>query len=164
MEFDGIVGLLLLGVWLFAIFDVISTDNASVRNLPKPLWLLLVIVLPDVGAIAWLFLGRPVRAGATGPTGSAGTGGARPAATPVRRPRVRPRPSAREEEAEFRARIEARDRMLAQWAEEDRRKAESSPATERPPVSRSPLDQDEVDERVRQLEADLAREDPDRPS
>jgi hypothetical protein len=60
---DGAVGLLLLGLWLFAIFDVIATEPALCRNLPKMIWLMVVIFLPDVGSIAWLLLGRPERAG-----------------------------------------------------------------------------------------------------
>jgi hypothetical protein len=34
-----------------------------VRNLPKGVWVLLVIVLFDIGAIAWLILGRPLNTG-----------------------------------------------------------------------------------------------------
>ena len=34
---DGLVGLLLLGLWLFAIFDVIATDAALCRNLATEL-------------------------------------------------------------------------------------------------------------------------------
>ncbi len=32
-------------------------------RLPKYFWLIIVIILPDVGSIAWLLLGRPVGAG-----------------------------------------------------------------------------------------------------
>ena len=56
---DGIVGAALLALWVYCMFDVITTDEASVRNLPKLLWLLLVMMLPDVGAIMWLIVGRP---------------------------------------------------------------------------------------------------------
>jgi Phospholipase_D-nuclease N-terminal len=56
------VGVLLLAVWIFAVFDVIKTDRELCRNLPKELWLLLVIILPDVGAIAWFIMGRPAGA------------------------------------------------------------------------------------------------------
>jgi phospholipase D-like protein len=55
-------GVLLLAIWVFAIFDVIKTDREMCRNLPKELWLILVIILPDVGAIAWFIMGRPVNA------------------------------------------------------------------------------------------------------
>ena len=63
LAIDGGLGLLVFGLWLYAIFDVISTDEALVRNLPKTMWIFLVIILFDVGAIAWLLLGRPKYAG-----------------------------------------------------------------------------------------------------
>lgn len=56
--FDGAFGLVMLGLWLFCIIDVITTDAAHCRNLPKLAWLLLVIVLIDLGSIAWLVAGR----------------------------------------------------------------------------------------------------------
>lgn len=55
----GIVGLALLALWIFCIFDVIGTDESRCRNLPKGLWLLLVIFIPNIGGIAWLIMGRP---------------------------------------------------------------------------------------------------------
>ncbi|MGI8334621.1 PLD nuclease N-terminal domain-containing protein [Actinomadura scrupuli] len=55
---DG-VGLLVLALWIFCIIDVITTDAALCRNLPKMLWLLIVLILPDVGSIVWLVAGRP---------------------------------------------------------------------------------------------------------
>ncbi len=60
---DGIVALGLLVLWIFCILDVISTEEVLIRNLPKLFWLLIVIILPDVGSIAWLLLGRPAGAG-----------------------------------------------------------------------------------------------------
>lgn len=56
---EGIFGLALLALWVFCIFDVISADEVVIRNLPKILWLLIVIFIPDIGSIAWLILGRP---------------------------------------------------------------------------------------------------------
>ena len=61
--FEGITGLLLLGIWIWAIFDVIATDEAMIRSLPKGLWLLLVLILPTIGAVAWIALGRPANVG-----------------------------------------------------------------------------------------------------
>ena len=55
----GLAGIVLVGLWVFAIFDVISTPDGATRNLPKMVWLLIVFALPDIGAIAWLLLGRP---------------------------------------------------------------------------------------------------------
>ena len=59
----GAFGVVLFFVWVYAIFDIIATESVLVRNLPKTTWLLLVIFVPGVGAIAWLGLGRPLNAG-----------------------------------------------------------------------------------------------------
>jgi hypothetical protein len=57
--FDGFAGLVVLGLWLFCLLDVITTDEAQVRNLPKMAWVLIVIFLFEIGAVAWLIAGRP---------------------------------------------------------------------------------------------------------
>jgi phospholipase D-like protein len=57
--FDGFVGLVMLGLWLFCLLDVITTDEAQVRNLPKMAWVVIVIFLFEIGAAAWLIAGRP---------------------------------------------------------------------------------------------------------
>jgi hypothetical protein len=59
---EGLVFFVLFLFWIWALFDCISTDGALCRNLPKGVWLILIIILPDIGAIAWLLLGRPERA------------------------------------------------------------------------------------------------------
>ena len=63
MPIFGGFGLLLLALWIFCIVDVIVSDEYEVRNLPKLVWLLIVLLLPDIGSIVWLVAGRPVRAG-----------------------------------------------------------------------------------------------------
>ena len=60
---EGLVPVLLLGLWVYCILDVISSDEVLMRNLPKGVWLMIVIFLPDVGSLAWLLLGRPLYAG-----------------------------------------------------------------------------------------------------
>jgi hypothetical protein len=59
LYFDGVFGLVLFGLWLYCLFDVITTDAACCRNLPKLAWLFIVLLLPDVGSIAWLVAGHP---------------------------------------------------------------------------------------------------------
>lgn len=54
-----IIGLALLALWLYCLFDVITTPEEDVRNLPKFMWVLIVIFLADVGALTWLLVGRP---------------------------------------------------------------------------------------------------------
>ena len=45
---EGVLGIALLFLWIFCIFDVISSEPELVRNLPKLVWLLIVIIVPDV--------------------------------------------------------------------------------------------------------------------
>ena len=59
----GAIGAVLVVLWLYCILDVIATEEALMRNLPKIVWLIVVIFLPDIGSIAWLALGRPLYAG-----------------------------------------------------------------------------------------------------
>lgn len=59
----GLFALAVLALWVYCILDVIATDEGAVRNLPKVVWLLVVIFVPTIGSIAWLLLGRPERAG-----------------------------------------------------------------------------------------------------
>ena len=109
----GVVSIALLALWVFCIFDVIATDDVLVRNLPKGMWLLIVIFLPDIGSLAWLLLGRPLYAGW------------RPGDTTRRTPR---RVIGPEDRPDFTARparpLESRADELAAWEEELRRREE----------------------------------------
>lgn len=49
---------LLLAVYVYTIVDASLRDRARVRRLPKPAWLLVVILLPLVGSALWFTLGR----------------------------------------------------------------------------------------------------------
>jgi hypothetical protein len=62
LYFNGVVGLVLLGFWVFCIVDVVTTPEGECRNLPKLAWLLIVVLLPQIGSLVWLIAGRP-RAG-----------------------------------------------------------------------------------------------------
>ena len=55
---DGVLGLIVLGLWIFCLLDVISTDEYAVRNLSKGWWIVLVLFFPLIGSIAWLVAGR----------------------------------------------------------------------------------------------------------
>ena len=56
---DGLLSLVVLGLWIFCLIDVITTDESLCRNLSKTMWVLLVLFLPAVGSLAWLIAGRP---------------------------------------------------------------------------------------------------------
>jgi hypothetical protein len=91
--FDGVVGLAFLALWIFCIVDVITTPEDRVRNLPKLVWLLLVVLLVDAGSIAWLVAGRSW--GATGASvPRAGGATFRPTWGPTRGEGAQPAPRA----------------------------------------------------------------------
>lgn len=117
--FDGVFGLVLLGVWIFCIIDVITTPDGECRNLPKLLWLLIVLLLIDLGSLLWLIAGRnwnrrPVDVAYKGNRGRGVT------AAPTRRP-ANP-----DDDEEFMAQVRAR-------AEEQRRRAREAQQPEDPP-------------------------------
>jgi hypothetical protein len=68
---DGLLGVILLGLWLFCLIDVITTDESQMRNLPKMAWLLIVLVLFDIGSLAWLIAGRNWQGAGRPATGAA---------------------------------------------------------------------------------------------
>ncbi|RNM14353.1 PLDc_N domain-containing protein [Nocardioides pocheonensis] len=51
--------LLLLALDVFCVIDVIQSREDEVRNLPKIAWLVLILLFPPIGSIAWLAAGRP---------------------------------------------------------------------------------------------------------
>lgn len=59
----GVIGLFLFALWIYCIFNVVTTDESDCRNLPKLFWLVIVIILPTIGSIVWLIAGRPLSSG-----------------------------------------------------------------------------------------------------
>lgn len=55
----GVVGIVVLFVWVYCLYDVLTTEDSLIRNLPKVGWFVIVLVLFDLGAILWLCFGRP---------------------------------------------------------------------------------------------------------
>jgi len=47
-----------LAMTIYAVIDAIQTEDTSVQHLPKIIWILLILLFPWVGAIAWYFAGR----------------------------------------------------------------------------------------------------------
>ena len=64
---DGAMGLVLFALWIFCLIDVITTDEVLCRNLQKTWWILIVLLLFDVGSVLWLVAGRPWPQSANGP-------------------------------------------------------------------------------------------------
>jgi len=55
----GIIGIAVVFVWVYCLYDVITTHDGMVRNLPKIAWFVIVLLLFDIGSILWLCFGRP---------------------------------------------------------------------------------------------------------
>ncbi|WP_433716233.1 PLD nuclease N-terminal domain-containing protein [Nocardia sp. CA-084685] len=60
----AVFGLITLALWVYCLVDIITCLDAGIRNLPKSAWLIVVILVPTVGALLWLFAGRPLHEGA----------------------------------------------------------------------------------------------------
>lgn len=56
----AVLVLVALGIWLFCLFEVLSTDEGDTRHLPKFVWFVIVLFGFDLGALAWLLFGRPI--------------------------------------------------------------------------------------------------------
>jgi hypothetical protein len=111
--FDGALGLLAVGVWIFCIIDVITTPEGESRNLPKLAWLFIVIILVDIGSIAWLVAGRDWN---KQPAQRLSRDGNRQFAPRLGRSAAARRPTNPDDDEEFLATLRAR-------AEEQRRRA-----------------------------------------
>ncbi len=61
---------------IFSFIDCLQASTAAIRVLPRLVWLIVVVVIPVVGPLAWLFAGRPK------PISTSRRGG-RPNATPA---------------------------------------------------------------------------------
>jgi hypothetical protein len=117
--FDGVLGVAALGVWIFCIIDVITTPESDVRNLPKLAWLFIVILLVDIGSIAWLIAGRDWNRKIVPTTPSRPTAGPRRATNP-------------DDDEEFLASLRAR-------AEEQRRRAREAQRNDEPQGGPDPV-------------------------
>jgi hypothetical protein len=53
-----LLGLLVLGMTIYAVIDAIQTEDAQVQHLPKLMWILLILLFAPIGPIAWFVVGR----------------------------------------------------------------------------------------------------------
>jgi|tagenome__1003787_1003787.scaffolds.fasta_scaffold20935867_4 hypothetical protein len=146
---EGIVFVALFLFWIWALLDCISTDAALCRNLPKPMWIILVLILPDIGSLLWLLLGRPERSSW------------RPGSTDYAAPR---RPVGLEDSPRYSGtpsvtdrRSEELDRELERWERE--RQAKEAPAAAPAPATANAVNPELVEwqQQLDQREADLKR-------
>ncbi|MGM7671050.1 PLD nuclease N-terminal domain-containing protein [Microbacterium sp. A93] len=104
------LGIVAIGLIIYALIESLMTPRHQVRALPKPVWIVLIVLVPLVGALLWLALGR--RRGSSGVGGSA-SGPARPV-----------RPQSPDDDAAFLRQLDVQRKQQSRQAELDRREAE----------------------------------------
>jgi len=57
----GLFFLIDMALLVIALIDCLSTDEYEIRNLPKVVWVFLILLFSPIGAIAWFVAGRPQR-------------------------------------------------------------------------------------------------------
>ncbi len=113
---------------VLALISCLSAEPGEVRTLPRPLWVIVILVLPLIGALLYFSAGRPMPddAAGSGPGGAGGTGAGgriwRSATGGLNRPA---RTVAPDDDPEFLGTIDSRsraadDELLRQWEEEFR--------------------------------------------
>ena len=131
-----------LALLVYCLIDCIQSDEGSVRNLPKTIWVLLIIFLPIVGSVAWLVVGRPLGA----PTRSVPWPSTRTAGFPEHeRPRTAMAP---DDDPEFLAGLAAsnsrHERMLADWEAQLREREELLARTAEEPAAAAEMPDDDA--------------------
>lgn len=149
IDAEGLVFVVLFMFWIWALLDCIATDSSICRNLPKTVWIILVLILPDIGSLAWLLLGRPEKA--SWRPGSTDYSTQRRPVGLEDSPRYSPSPSVTDR------RSEELDRELERWEHEQREKAAPAPAAASTPASAARPELDEWQRQLDEREAELQR-------
>lgn len=114
--------LLIVVLMVLALVDVVRQPDNVVRNLPKIVWILLIVFIPLIGVTLWFVLGHDWK---SGDGGSFVPGGRTPRTrrTKTAPPTivVRPAPKTTEEQL---ADLEREEAHYARLAEEQRRRRE----------------------------------------
>lgn len=64
----GLLSIAYLALLVYTLLNVILTDATLIRNLPKVMWVLLLLLLGPVGVAAWFIAGRPKGASPEAPS------------------------------------------------------------------------------------------------
>ncbi|MHC6593092.1 PLD nuclease N-terminal domain-containing protein [Arthrobacter sp. C152] len=94
MLFRVALAVAVLVIFVYGLVDVIRTEGRLTRGISKPAWIIVMILLPVLGAILWLLIGRPR---GTGP-----------------QPQAYPHPTAPDDDPDFLRNLEARRRNQAE--------------------------------------------------
>lgn len=103
----GILVILLVALIIYAAIDCIMSDATKVRSVPKAAWIAIIVLIPVIGALLWLVLGRPV-AHVPGPRAP----GPQASGQPTRR-----RPTSPDDDPNFLKNLETQRRQQAKEAE-----------------------------------------------
>ena len=114
-----------LGLVVYCVLNIITTPDAQVRNLPKLLWLLLTLMFPIVGGIAWLVAGRPQGPARSARQGLPGKGNQRPVPAEYDRP-GRATASSPDDDETFLRGLKERADAQRKKAEQERRAREAA--------------------------------------
>lgn len=105
---EALPELIWIGLLVYCLIDCIQSPEASIRALQKPVWIILIILLPIIGGVCWLFFGRPQ--GPRSERWAPGAGFPEPS---------RPRPLAPDDDPAFLKQVDAGNKrheaMLEQW-------------------------------------------------
>ncbi|MEU3569537.1 PLD nuclease N-terminal domain-containing protein [Kitasatospora sp. NPDC036755] len=113
-----------LALWVWAFVDCLTTPEDEVKHLPKVVWVLIVLLFPPLGPIAWLIAGKQRGFLSAAP---AGAHPGYPADDRTGRAARRGgRPLAPDDDPEFLASLKKSDKdhedMLKQWEADLRRR------------------------------------------
>ncbi|HEY2043017.1 MAG TPA: PLD nuclease N-terminal domain-containing protein [Jatrophihabitans sp.] len=73
-KFGGLLAIAAVVFWLWAIFDSLTAEDSRIRVMPKVLWVIVVLVFFEFGALVWVLFGRPRRAVPAGSNSATGFG------------------------------------------------------------------------------------------
>jgi hypothetical protein len=97
----GLLTIAYLALLVYTVLNVILTDATLIRNLPKVMWLLLLLLLGPVGVMAWYIAGRPLGASIGLASGRSRGSGAGRGAPSRGNPRRRPPPKGPDDDPAF---------------------------------------------------------------
>lgn len=123
-----------IALLIYALIDFSRSLPRERADIPAPAWVLMIVLLPVVGPLAWILVSRSRRSGDHAPTGGGparptpgGHPAARPAASRPAAPRHRPGTRAPDDDPDFLWRLEQQQRRKAQ---RDRRRTDHPGADE----------------------------------
>jgi hypothetical protein len=130
-----VIAVIELALLVFCLIDAVQTPESSMRNLPKWAWIVLIIILPVVGPVAWLIAGRPRTTQASAPWPATRTSGFPEYERPTRPPR------APDDDPEFLATLKKsnaeHEDLLKKWEDDLKRREDDlrkdAPGEDSPP-------------------------------